>query len=204
MNCESYNIDQIVFEQWDEQEISRFEAIGERLVGSLEKKKKDIRKRIAEENFQEIEVKANNELTENEFIELQFQARATGGYYLGAIMCSADYAVMPLALMDVGNRFVVFGTRHKVMIYEVKELYQIQRAYIIDYDDIFKYYYKIKKNDTILCFKAKKDKYGQLRECSNWMLYGYLQGRINMIINSSDRDIIAKYLDREIHSKRGH
>lgn len=119
-------------------------------------------------------------------------------------MCSADYAVMPLALMDVGNRFVVFGTRHKVMIYEVKELYQIQRAYIIEYDDIFKYYYKIKKNDTILCFKAKKDKHGQLRECSNWMLYGYLQGRINMIINSSDRDIIAKYLNREINSKRGH
>lgn len=204
MNCENYSIDQIVFEQWDEQEISQFEAIGERLIGNLENKKKDIRKRIARENFKEIEEKANNELEENEFIELQFQAQATGGHHLGAIMCSADYAVMPLALMDVGSRFVVFGTRHKIMIYEVKELYQIQRAYIIDYDDIFKYYYKIRKDYTVLCFKAKKDKYNQLRECSSWMLYGYLQGRINMVINNSDRDIIAKYFDREIHSKRDH
>ncbi|PEY38106.1 hypothetical protein CN354_11370 [Bacillus cereus] len=204
MNCENYSIDQIVFEQWDEQEISRFEAIGKRLIGSLENKKKDIRKRIARENFQGIEEKANNELEKNEFIELQFQARATGGYYLGTLMCSADYTVMPLALMDVGNRFVVFGTRYKIMIYEVKELYQVQRAYIIDYDDIFKYYYKIKKSHTVLCFKAKRDKYNQLRECSNWMLYGYLQGRINMVINSSDRDVIAKYFDREIHSKRDH
>ncbi|WP_243525354.1 hypothetical protein [Bacillus pseudomycoides] len=204
MNCENYSIDQIAFEQWDEQEIFQFEAIGERLIGSLENKKKDIRKRIARENFKEIEEKANNELEKNEFIELQFQARATGGYYLGTLMCSADYAVMPLALMDVGNRFVVFGTRHKVMIYEVKELYQVQRAYIIDYDDIFKYYYKIKKSHTVLCFKAKRDKYNQLRECLNWMLYGYLQGRINMVINSSDRDSIAKYFDREINSKRDH
>ncbi|MBY0595986.1 hypothetical protein [Bacillus bingmayongensis] len=204
MNCENYSIDQIAFEQWDEQEILQFEAIGERLIGSLENKKQDIRKRIARENFKEIEEKANNELEKKEFIELQFQARATGGYYLSTLMCSADYAVMPLALMDVGNRFVVFGTRHKVMIYEVKELYQVQRAYIIDYDDIFKYYYKIKKSHAVLCFKAKRDKYNQLRECSNWMFYGYLQGRINMVINSSDRDSIAKYFDKEINSKRDH
>ncbi|MDM5157556.1 hypothetical protein QUF88_28160 [Bacillus sp. DX1.1] len=202
MNSADYSIDQIVFEQWNEQEISQFEEIGERLVGNLENKKKDIRRRIARENFQEIEAKANDELEENEFIELQFQASATGGYYYGAVMCSADYAAMPLVLMDVGNRFVVFGTRNKIMIYEVKELYQIQRAYIIDYDDIFKYYYKVRKNYTVLCFKAKKDKYKHLRECSSWMLYGYLQGRINMVINSLDRDIIAKYLDREINIKR--
>lgn len=51
MNCESYNIDQIVFEQWDEQEISRFEAIGERLVGSLEKKKKISENELLEKIF---------------------------------------------------------------------------------------------------------------------------------------------------------
>ncbi|KEK25620.1 hypothetical protein [Bacillus gaemokensis] len=204
MNRANYSVDQIVFEQWNEQEISQFEAIGERLVGGLENKKKDIRKRIARENFQEIEAKANNELEENEFIELQFQGNATGGYYYGAMMCSADYVAMPLVLMDIGNRFVVFGTRHKIMIYEVRELYQIQREYIIDYDDIFKYYYKKRKSYTVFCFKAKKDKYNQLRECSNWLLYGYLQGRINMVVNNSDRDIIANYFDREINSKRTH
>ncbi|MGR5984404.1 hypothetical protein ACUC2M_03285 [Bacillus cytotoxicus] len=63
---------------------------------------------------------------------------------------------MPLVLVDVGNRFVVFGTKHKVMIYEVKEMYQLQREYIIDYNNISKYYYKTKKDRTILCFKAKK------------------------------------------------
>ncbi|ABS24151.1 hypothetical protein ACRS6Y_04015 [Bacillus cytotoxicus] len=189
-------LDQVVLEQWDERQIAHFEEIGERLIGNLEEKKKDIKKQIARENLREIERKAHYELEEDEYIELQFQASATGGYYLGSLLCSADYFAMPLVLVDVGNRFVVFGTKHKVMIYEVKEMYQLQREYIIDYNNISKYYYKTKKDRTILCFKAKKDKYNQLRECSNWLLYGYLQGRINMMIDRSDRDVIAKFFDR--------
>ncbi|MGR5984403.1 hypothetical protein ACUC2M_03280 [Bacillus cytotoxicus] len=55
-------LDQVVLEQWDERQIAHFEEIGERLIGNLEEKKKDIKKQIARENLREIERKAHYEL----------------------------------------------------------------------------------------------------------------------------------------------
>jgi hypothetical protein len=199
MNNMNFNIEDMPIEQWDDEEIKRFENVGEHYVGDLEDKKKDIKGLIAIENLRIIEEKANMELGEEEFIELKFHGAPTGVSFLGAMWFSANYYVMPMALMDIGNRFIVFGTRKKLLIYEVRELNKLQREYVIDYKDIFMYYYKQKKDYIVLCFKAKKDKYDELRECSSWLLYKYFQGRINMIVNTHDRELIVNFFEQKIN-----
>ncbi|GGE82869.1 hypothetical protein [Priestia taiwanensis] len=200
MSHTKWNIDNVTFEQWDEAKIKEFERIGESYVGDLTTKKQDVKRLIAMENLQEIEEMAMAELDKDEFLEVKFYAAQTGGNFLSAMFFSANYYIMPMIMMDIGHRFIVFGTRKKLLIYEVRELNQVQRMYIIDYKDISKYYYKKKKNCIILCFKARKDKYDELRECSNWLLYGYLQGRINMVITSEDRELVATFFEQRINA----
>ena len=188
-----------VYEEWNQEEISEFEALGSIFNINIESKKQDVKKKIAQENMAIIEEKANNELEAEEFIDLHFRAQTTGLQFLSDLLFSADYYVMPTVLRDVGLSYIAYGSTNKIMIYEIGALAKINRQYIIAYKDIKKYKYRVKKNYTSIHLKVEKDKYDQLRESSNWLLYGYLHNRINININSPERGKIIQYLDHKIN-----
>lgn len=193
-----FNIDEVKYENFNKDEINQFENLGIDDESTIEERKIKIKKKLAEDNFKDIEKLVEEAMDKDEYVELSFRGITTGMQYLLSTMYSADYYFIPVGFMDVGLNFIVYATSKKVFIFETKEYNQIQRSYEINYEDIKKFYYRKKKDRTILYFKVKKDKNDNLRECSSWILYKYYTGRISMALTCEDKDIITKYLEKKI------
>ncbi len=188
-----FNIDDLVYEEFNDAEVKNFESLGEGFISRVANRKKELKREIAIENYNIIKEEVANELEIGEVLKEKCTGTMGWLQYLSETMWSADYYVLPFALWDVSLNYRIFITDRKIMIFEVTNIFKIQREYIIDFKDIDRYKGNIKKGK--FRFFAKKDKYDEIRMSSNWLLYYLLQGRFDVYITSENKHEVVKLLD---------
>ncbi|MGG7078241.1 hypothetical protein [Clostridium sardiniense] len=188
-----FNIDDLVYEEFNDAEVKNFESFGESFITRIANRKKELKREIATENYNIIKEEVDNELEVGEFIKEKCTGTMGWLQYLSATMWSADYYVLPFAFWDVSLNYRIFITDRKIMIFEVTNIFKIQRQYIIDFKDIDRYKGNVKKGE--FRFFAKKDKYDEIRMSSNWLLYYVLQGRFDVYVTSENKQEVVKLLD---------
>ncbi|MGN2370199.1 hypothetical protein FC961_09965 [Clostridium botulinum] len=184
------NLDDLMYEEYSDEEVQKFENKGMNFFERIADRRKSIKEKIVENNIEEMRQAMYEELEVGELVEQEFVGSADGRGYISAISNSADYYVMPLAFRDVGTSFKCVMTDRKFIIFEIGSFYRIYRTYVIDYKDVDRVHVNEKTNH--IEFFAKKDKYNSIRECSNWLLYYFIQGRFAMSITAGKKDEVFK------------
>lgn len=166
----------------------------------IKDKKKKIIEKIVEENNLILQNKANGELLEGEFLEIEFMAKASISNIILNKTFSAENMVAPILTVnqDVATKYKVFLTDKKIMIYELVKNNHISREYIINFEDIKKCIFK--NNDKILNIKIKciKDKYDNFREAKQWFLFSCMNKTISFDVKSEYNDLIEKFLRKRV------
>lgn len=189
-NYVELNLDDLVYEEYSDEEVQKLENKGMSFFERIASRRKNIKEKIAENNIEEIKQAMYEELEVGELIKQEFVGSYDGIGYVSTISSSADYYAMPLAFRDVGTSFKCAMTDRKFIIFEIGSLYRIYRTYVIDYKDVDRVYVNEKTNH--IEFFAKKDKYNSIRECSNWLLYYFIQGRFAITITSGKKEEVFK------------
>lgn len=166
----------------------------------IKDKKKKIIEKIIEENNLILQNKANGELFEGEFLEIEFMARASINSVVLNKTFSAENMIAPILTVnqDVATKYKVFLTEKKIMIYELVKNNHISREYIINFKDIKKCAFKTIDGILNIKIKCTKDKYDNFREAKHWFLFSYMDKTISFDVKSSYNDSIEKFLKKRL------
>ncbi|MGL6184040.1 MAG: hypothetical protein ACRC1T_01435 [Clostridium chrysemydis] len=188
-NCFDLNIDDLVYEEYDDEEIENFEDIGYSFFEGIKSKKRKLIDIIKGENINKVKDRVYEELDLGEVILSEFTGNIDGRNYLRAFD-SAEYMFVPMAFMDVGSRYHCFITDRKMLIYEVGYYNKIMREYIVEDKDINRV--TLKPNKDNIEFYVKKDKYNMIRTVTDFMTYFFYQGRVSINLTSKNKEQVYK------------
>ena len=193
-----FDIDKLSYEDYSDAEVKSYEDLGEKLNVNLEDKKKEGRRKLFLENLREIEDSFYDTLEIGEVLKYRCDGVMGGIQYWAATTGSADYFMTPFAFMDIGSKMKIYITDRKIVVFEVGSFLKIMKKYVMNINDIKRF--KCNRKKFKVTFFCNKDKNNSIRECSNPLLYYFLQGRFGFYITTKNKEEVIEYLNNTFNS----
>lgn len=153
MNYREFNIDSIPYEEFNDNEIGRFEALGEKFQNIFIEKPKQIRREIINENKKEVDREINKSLEENERVEGKYLGNPSTSSIIGNLFFMLS--TMPGAfLTNFGDRSLIIETDRRLIIMTLGNFYNFLEKVNIRFKDIEQV--KLNKKDKIALIRRKK------------------------------------------------